>query len=288
MAYSSSRFDNPFGGFSITPWVKRLLLANTAIFLLMLVLGDVGDTVERWLALRPASLLEPPFPVWSVFTYAFVHDGFGHLFFNMLVLFFFGPPLEEKWGSRDFLKLYAVAALGGALFSLGQVDASIVGASAAINGVLLAYAMTWPDNVVHVWGIFPVKVKWLVAVLGAVSVLSAAGGSGGDGVAHLAHIGGFVTAFLFMKSPWRPTGWGNLGAVVKKKKPALAWKSAKATPPAAATPAATPMRRERHAERELLNEVDRILDKISTQGIQSLTEEERERLQELSRQRRTN
>jgi membrane associated rhomboid family serine protease len=286
MAYSSSRFDNPFGGFSITPWVKRLLIANAAVFLLLLILAGLGDTISRWLAFRPAALLEPPFPVWSVLTYAFVHAGLGHFFFNMLALFFFGPPLEEKWGSRDFLKLYFVAALGGALFSVGQPYASIIGASAAINGVLLAYAMTWPDNVVHVWGIFPIKVKWLVAILGAVSVLSAAGNSG-DGVAHLAHIGGFVTGFLFMKSPWRPTGWGDTGPVVKKRKPALAWKAAKAAPPAA-TVGPAPIRRERHAERELLDEVDRILDKISTQGIQSLTEEERERLQELSRQRRTN
>lgn len=289
MAYSSSSYSSPFGGFSITPWVKRLLIANVAVFLLLLIMGGLKQTVLPFLWFRPLSLLEPPFPVWTVLTYAFTHVGLGHVFFNLLTLFFFGPPLEERWGSSDFLKLYVAAAIGGALFSIGQPTAPIIGASAAVNGVMLAYAMTWPDNVIHVWGIFPIKVKWLVAILAAFSVLSAAGAGGGDGVAHLAHLGGFVTAFLYMKSPWRPTGWGDVGPVAKKKKPALAWKASKApAAPAAAAPPAAVVRRERNAERELLDEVDRILDKISTQGMQSLTEDERSRLQELSRQRRTN
>lgn len=288
MAYNSG-FDNPFGGASPTPWVKRLLIANAAVFLLLLVLGSLGDVAQRWLEFRPAALLQPPYPVWTVLTYAFVHAGLGHIFFNLLTLFFFGPPLEGHWGSRDFIRFYVVCALGGALFSLGQPYVAIVGASAAINGLMLAFAMTWPDATVHVWGIFPIKVKWLVAILAAVSVLSAAGGAR-DGVAHLAHLGGFVAAFALMKSPWAPRGWGDVAPSrpTKKKSLAVAWKGGKKeAPPQPARPAA-PSPAVRRQERDLLDEVDRILDKIKAQGMASLTEEEKQRLHDLSRQKRTN
>jgi membrane associated rhomboid family serine protease len=191
MAYSSSGYGNPFG-MAVTPWVKRLLIANLVVFLVTLAL----PVLEGYLAFRPMLVLTRP---WTLVTYMFVHAGFWHLLGNMLGLFFFGGPLEERWGSREFLKFYLITGLAGALLSFVFVNAAIVGASAAVYGIMLAFALYWPDNPVYIWGIFPVKVKWLVAFLIGISVLSAVTGSQ-NGTAHLAHLGGAAAAFLYLKS----------------------------------------------------------------------------------------
>jgi membrane associated rhomboid family serine protease len=291
-----------FGGFSMTPWVKRLLIANTAIYVAVLLLGfnsGIRALVANYLAFQPAEFLTRP---WTVVTYAFVHAGVMHLLGNMLMLFFFGPPLEERWGSRAFLRVYLIAAAGGALFSVlfAFLDPAsyIVGASGATLGLMLAFAMIWPDMEIHIWGIFPVKAKWLVGVLIFINLAMALEGSGGQ-VAVLAHLGGMAATFLYLKSPWAPHAWGELprtsrrpqqkrGGVALvpwggKKQAAAASQTATVTQ---ARPAAA--RKGKSSERELLDDVDRILDKISAQGLSSLTEEERKRLDEVSRRYRTN
>ncbi|MDB4948707.1 MAG: Peptidase rhomboid domain protein [Gemmatimonadetes bacterium] len=288
MAYRS--YDSPLGALHVTPWVKRLLIANVAVFVAYLLLnafgGGLGTALSwRYLGLDRSTVLVQP---WTLLTYAFVHASVGHIFFNMLALFFFGPPLEERWGSTPFLKFYLVAAAGGAIVALFSRD-PVVGASAAVNGVMLGYAMTWPDNQVYVWGIFPIKVKWLVAILAAVSFLFALDGGGGP-VSHLAHLGGFASAFLYLKSPWAPNAWGEV-LPVKRKKRAMAWRAGPKLVDTPARPAAQqPIGRTQaaHMERDLLDDVDRILDKISTEGLASLTPQERDRLNEVSRQKRTN
>lgn len=288
MAYSTSGFQNPFG-ITLTPWVKRLLLANTAVGVIavLLSLAGAGGAAWRALAFVPEQLLGRP---WTPLTYMFVHADFFHYLFNMLVLFFFGPPLEERWGSTAFLKFYLVAGLGGALLSFFTPHASIGGASAAVYGIMLAYAMIWPDNPVYIWGIFPVKVKWLVMGLAAISAFGALA-SYGSGIAHWAHLGGFATAFLYLKSPWAPSAWGppprqkrkggGLGGV------SLPWQRKKKAPAPAAQKPAQATKRDRD-EQQLLDDVDRILEKISARGLASLTEEERRRLDEVSRRYRSN
>ncbi|HEX5869537.1 MAG TPA: rhomboid family intramembrane serine protease [Longimicrobium sp.] len=300
MAYRDSY--GGFGGFSITPWVKRLLIINTALYVAVL-LGRFfipGSLVRDWFAFQPADFLTRP---WTLVTYAFFHAGVMHLLGNMLMLFFFGPPLEERWGSRQFLRVYLIAAAGGALFSVlfAFLDPAsyIVGASGATLGLMLAFAMIWPDMEIHIWGIFPVKAKWLVGVLIFINLATAIEGSGGQ-VAVLAHLGGMAAAFLYLKSPWAPHAWGEVprsarkpsgkrGGVAlvpwggKKQAAAAAQQTATVTQ---ARPAAA--RKGKSNERELLDDVDRILDKISAQGLGSLTEEERKRLDEVSRRYRTN
>ncbi len=290
-----------FGGFSMTPWVKRLLIANTAIYVAVLLLrfGSGMSVVREYFAFQPADFLTRP---WTLVTYAFFHAGVMHLLGNMLMLFFFGPPLEERWGSRAFLRVYLIAAAGGALFSVlfAFLDPAsyIVGASGATLGLMLAFAMIWPDMEIHIWGIFPVKAKWLVGVLIFINLAMALEGSGGQ-VAVLAHLGGMAATFLYLKSPWAPHAWGELprasrrpqqkrGGVALvpwggKKQAAAASQTATVTQ---ARPAAA--RKGKSSERELLDDVDRILDKISAHGLSSLTEEERKRLDEVSRRYRTN
>ena len=263
-----------FGGYHLTPWVKRLLIANGAVFLATLAMPWLID----YLAFQPAGVLFRP---WTILTYMFVHGGFWHIFFNMLALFFFGPPIEDRWGSREFIKYYLICGLGGAAASfIFAFNSSVVGASAAIYGVMLAFAMLWPDVPIYIWGIFPVKAKWLVIFLAALSVLSAFGGSS-DGVAHFAHLGGFAAGFLYIKLD------KATGTPLQKLKKLAARRRFKVVPGGPVAPSEPPKPKRRGDDR-VLDEVDRVLDKISTQGMASLTPEERSLLDEVSRRYRQN
>ncbi|HEX8675120.1 MAG TPA: rhomboid family intramembrane serine protease [Longimicrobium sp.] len=273
--------------------MAKLLIANTAIFIVLLLLDktSAGGVVEAYLMLNREHLLTRP---WTLVTYAFTHTKPFHYLFNMVGLFFLGPPLEDRWGGRAFLRFYLVAALGGAIFSL-FVPGSVLGASAAVNGLLLAWALIWPDAQIYLFGIIPVKVKYLAIGLAVISLLNSAGSGGDEGVAHLAHLGGFVASLLYLKSPWAPSEWGEVPARPskrRKKENALAaWvgKKRSGPQPVASTPVTPhPSAPAHRAERELLDDVDRILDKISAQGLGSLTDDERKRLDEVSRRYRTN
>ena len=277
MAYPSH--SNPFG-FMLTPWVKKLLIANGAMFVVLLAFGGL----EPYLAFTPALILTQP---WTVVTYMFVHRGFLHVFFNMLVLFFFGPVLEERWGSREFLKFYLLCGLGAAALSMFFPHIGIVGSSGAVYGLMVAFAMYWPDSPIHLYGIFPIKAKWLVGGLVALSVVFALSG-GRPGVAHLAHLGGALTAFLYLKSRLAPQAWGQVYTSPKPAKPSTSKPlfARRPKPESAATAAPTAGRtRELHRS---LDDVDRILDKISRGGMSSLTDDERRRLEEASRKFRSN
>ena len=278
MAYKTDGFG--FGGFSLTPVVKRLLFANAAAFVVTLALGR-GLTSE-WLAFRPDHVLTRP---WGAFTYMFVHDGFGHLFFNMLVLFFFGPPLESRWGGREFFQYYVICGLGGVGLSFLLAPTGIVGASAACYGLMLAFAMSWPDAPIYIWGIFPVQAKWLMAGLFAMTVFYAFA-PGGGGIAHMAHLGGIMTGFVYLKlASGRP----------RDRLASLRQRSAKAARLLAIVPRDEETQTEASLgsatwrtadEGELLDAVDRVLDKISAQGMAALTADERRLLDEVSRRHR--
>lgn len=266
--------------FSATPWVKRLLAVNAAVFLISVAVGP-GVFADLF-AFQPGRFLARP---WGMVTYMFVHGGLWHLLMNLLVIFFFGPPLESKWGSGIFLRYYLVCGLGGVLLSFLFVDAAIAGASAACYGLMLAFAMTWPNAPIHIWGVVPVKAKWLVGFLAALSFVSAVGPTR-DGVAHLAHLGGVATGFLFMKSGWLEAGGagqaGGRGTPGRRR-------PVRAAPPRARE-ALERRRVEKRAaqERAQLDAVDAVLDKISARGVESLTAKERELLDRVSRKQQTN
>ena len=187
----------------VTPWVRILLMANAGIFLVTVVVGQAA--MFDLFAFSPDRLLQRP---WGMVTYMFMHAGLWHLLMNLLFLFFFGPPLEARWGSDLFLKFYLVCGLGGVLLSFAFSDAVIVGASAACYGIMLAFALVWPNQPVYIWALFPIKVKWMVGFLVALSFVSAIGPSR-DGIAHLAHLGGAVAGFLMVKSGWLPAYGGG-------------------------------------------------------------------------------
>ena len=272
MRSSYSSFQ--FGGYHLTPWVKKLIIANLAVFVLTFAL----PWLVGYLAFAPSRVVLQP---WGILTYMFVHGGFWHLFFNLLALFFFGPPIEERWGSKEFIKYYLICGLGGAALSfVFAFNSAVVGASAAVYGVMLAFAMLYPDMPIYIWGIFPVKAKWLVIALGALSFFSAVGGSA-DGVAHFAHLGGFAAGFLYIKLD------SATGSPMSKLQKMVARRRLKVIP-GQATKRDEPRPPRRRAEEEMLDEVDRVLDKISTHGMASLTAEERRLLDEVSRRYRQN
>lgn len=283
------------GGFQVTPWVKRLLMANAAVFLVVLAVG-VGPMAELF-GFSPGRILTQP---WGMLTYMFVHAGLFHLLMNLLVVFFFGPPLESRWGSELFVKYYLMCGLGGVLLSFAFSDATIVGASAACYGLMLAFAMAWPNAPIHIWGIIPVKAKWLVGFLAAMSLASAvgsAGRGGGDNIAHLAHLGGVVAGFLLLKSGWMDAR----GSADTRSRPPIRRQARKTRRPAdpgqQRSPASSRVaeaverrRAEKRAARERvdLDAVDAVLDKISAHGIDSLTAAERALLDRMSKRTQAN
>lgn len=238
----------------MTPVVRALLIATVGAFFLQ----ETMPALARNFVFVPREVLIHP---WSIVTYMFLHGGFTHILFNMLALFFFGPRVEDRLGSREFLILYFLSGIAGALLSTVLSGAALIGASAGVFGVMLAFAYYWPDAPIHIWGIIPVPARMLVIITTVISLWAGFTGSR-SGVAHFAHLGGYAGAFLYLK-------WLERGRTSFKRK-------ASAAPPARSAD----IERYRAIDRTKLHavnreEVDRILDKISAQGIGALTPQER-------------
>jgi membrane associated rhomboid family serine protease len=264
--------------FFLTRWVRRLLIANGIVYLLQLTVFT-SPWLEEVFGFRPSAVLEHP---WSLITYAFLHGNFLHIFFNMLALFMFGPMVEDRLGGARFARLYAVSALGGAALSLAlrplAGDGVIVGASGAVFGVMLAFVLEWPDAPIFVFPLpVPVKAKWLVIFFAAANLIPVVK-QWNDGVAHLAHLGGFAAAFLYLRGGSLLTG-ARRRSLRGPETAVLVHPSAVQT-----SRRAGPFgQRRRGADAKALEEVDRVLDKISAGGLSSLTAEERRFLDEMSK-----
>ena len=183
----------------MTPWVRRIMAINVAVFFLQLAIPQITPP----LILVPALVLERP---WTPVTYMFLHGGFLHILFNMLALFWFGGRVEQRLGGRQFVALYLISGIGGALLSFATPHVPILGASGAIMGVMTAYAKYWPRQRFYFYGVVPVE-AWLLVTIYVILDISGAGGLGGAGIAHYAHLGGFGTGFLYLKwLEWRSPG----------------------------------------------------------------------------------
>ena len=188
------------GGFmsNVPKAVKHIILINV----LMLVLTYLNNPLmSKWFALNPITFLWKP---WQLVTYMFMHGGLGHLFFNMYTLFIFGSVLENVWGTKKFLTFYFVTGIGAALVNIGVQYltgsfALTVGASGAIYCILMGYAMLYPDSMLTL--IFPpvsMKAKWFVLIFAGIELLLGISNNPADNVAHFAHLGGLVFAFLLI------------------------------------------------------------------------------------------
>jgi len=250
----------------ITPIVKRLLIINSLIFIITFIKRPFGDSAVDLFAVNPEGWAG--LQIWRLITYQFLHDyhGFGHIFWNMLVLFFFGPLLERFWGSRKFLVFYLVCgAAGGVLYSLlalvGWLPSGyLFGASGAILGVLAAAALLFPTMRVYIfWGLLPVPLIVLAGVLAVISTLtllrpSEFANAGGQA----AHLAGMVAGAAYVLSgPIRK----KLSLNVRSKR----WQ------------------RRMAEEQRVQADVDGILEKVYRSGIGSLSLKEKRTLKKATR-----
>ena len=205
----------------MSPAVKYLIWANVALYVLTLIF----PVLTMLLGLVPQAVLQRGW-LWQPVTYMFVHGSLTHILFNMLGLWMFGVELERLWGTRFFLRYYAIAGLGAAAttlaWSLLPLDVSsqiyyavTFGASGALYGVLGAFALYYPDRPILMFLLFPIPAKYFVLIIGAVAFLASAG-SGGGGVAHTAHLGGLVVGYVYLR--------GTRGIVSSVKSQYLRWR----------------------------------------------------------------
>jgi membrane associated rhomboid family serine protease len=248
----------------VTPWVSRLIFANVGVFLLT----TFAPAVVLPMALVPAFI---PYRPWTLLTYMFLHAGFGHLLFNMLGLYFFGPRVESRLGGRRFLGLYLTSGLVGALLSIATPYARIVGASGAVFGVMLGFARYWPREPIYLWGVFPVEARVLVVVTTVLALWGAFSRATG-GIAHFAHLGGYVGGYVYLR-------W------VEARSPAARFRAQLAPKPKRTSDA--DIERWRRIDASALHpvnreELERVLAKVNAEGIPGLTPGEREFLERFS------
>jgi len=258
--------------YAMTPWVLRILIANLAVFVVI----QTSPGLYRDLAFFPPVALYRP---WTVVSYMFLHADFGHLFFNMLGLFFFGPRLEAKLGGTIFLRFYLMAGIGGAVFqALFATAAPMVGASGAVYAVLVGFAYYYPRETILLFPI-PIPIQAWVLVTAYVVLSLFNGVTGGQaGIAHFAHLGGAAVGFAFLKvwewrrgsrkrsfqAQMRPEKAG--GGFVGDRMSVARWKGI-------AVDSLHELNRE---------EVRRLLTKVTADGPRSLTDSEREFLDRMA------
>jgi membrane associated rhomboid family serine protease len=288
-----------FGGFSMfPPVIKALIISNAVVLILLryllqpLMIGGhyVFQDLSNLLALH--GLGSPYFWPWQFVTYMFMHADFLHFLFNMLALWMFGMEMENSWGSRKFFIFYMLCGVGAGVVDflaaplIGHMGGT-VGASGAVFGVMIAFAMLFPDRPIYVYFLFPVRAKYLVTVWIGLEVLNGVLGTE-NGVAHFAHLGGAAIGFMYMAID---LGW------IPLREWTISFKGEESLPFSGASRArkvgeevrdakfydistGRPVDRKDEVGQDV---IDAILDKISTGGYQSLSEEEKRILNEASR-----
>ncbi len=321
MGYYNRDYYRPtgFGGFSFfPPVIKWLLIINFAVFFIQQIVQNIMfGNIPGWYVLNHYFALNPivgfdrfgepyNFQIWQLITYQFMHGGFAHIFFNMLMLWMFGMEIENIWGSRKFLVFYLTSGIGAGLtqvlFSpiLSGALAPTIGASGAIFGVMIAFGMMFPNRYIFVYFLIPMKAKYLIAFLMAIEVFSIGGMSF---VAHLAHIGGAVTGIIFILLDRKyhfnfDRIFDSLSNITKPRPRTKNPFGKKNSGAANFRKPFRPAQKVEEAEFYDINqsnnvnpndvteeEIDRILDKISKSGYQNLTEREKKILFEASKKR---
>lgn len=211
-----------FGPGPMTPAVRAILYANIAVYVASLFFPVIVD----WFGLTPRVVIEHRW-IWQPVTYMFVHARTPtHILFNMLILWMFGVELERMWRTKFFVRFYAVTGIGAGLISIlvsflpfavtrATYDATIIGASGALYGLLLAFALYYPNRPILMFFFFPVPAKYFVAILGAIAFITSMEGS--SGVAATTHLGGLIVAYVYLQG-----GRGGLTAEIKYRY--LKWK----------------------------------------------------------------
>lgn len=270
--------------------LNQLLLINIIVFVALILLyvafrishnDQVYRTLVSYLSLpsEPMTLLRRP---WTLFTYFFTHEGWLHIIFNMLNLYWFGMLIREYLGSKKLLSLYILGGLAGGVlyllfynlipFFIHRGSAEMIGASASVLAIIVAAATLLPNYVFHLLLLGPVKIKYIAAVLVLLSLSGAVGNNAGGNVAHL---GGALLGFVFVRQLQRGHDLGRpihsfwafiTGLFARRPRMKVAYKNPSSAPfsPANGKPSQ--------------HEIDVILDKISRSGYESLSKEEKQKL----------
>jgi membrane associated rhomboid family serine protease len=195
--------------------VKWLVISNVAVYLIYFFGSWIrGEPIFGSLELMPSAVVFH-FAVWQLVTYLFLHSltSFTHILFNMLMLWMFGAPIEETWGTRRFLQYYFVCGIGAGIcvvlvnLAFGNPNQRVLGASGAIYGLLLAFGMLFPNQTVLLSFLFPIKAKYMVMIFGAIAFMSSF--QSGSTVSNLAHLGGMIFGFAYMKTQFGARIGGN-------------------------------------------------------------------------------
>ncbi|RMF57906.1 MAG: rhomboid family intramembrane serine protease [Calditrichaeota bacterium] len=194
----------------ITPGIKNLILANVTVFLLQIFFGWL---INPWVFGIVPSRMLGEFFIWQPVTYMFLHSptGFGHIFFNMFALWMFGTELERTMGTKEFLRYYFLTGIlaGVSIFVWNLfmgIDVPTIGASGAVFGILMAYAMFFPDRYIYLWFLFPIKAKYFALLFGVLEFLML---PSGDGISHIGHLGGMIAGFFYLRHNYRHWGIGQ-------------------------------------------------------------------------------
>jgi len=313
---NSYRRPGFFGGFTMfPPVIKLLLVTNVAIYIIFnLILAgySVGNIsfdllITKYFALNPLSpvvfndngeIVKLSFYPWQLITYMFMHGGFFHILINMLVLWMFGAELENTWGSQRFFTYYMICGVGAGLCNLliAPLFTSVgptVGASGAIYGVLVAFGYLFPDRKIYIYGLIPVKAKFLVILYMLIELFAVAGGQD-SGIAHMAHLGGGVVGFVYLMIMYKGTGSGLFGNMDLKSKFTSYTSSNKRSYEQPVNTNGSHSKKEEvyeakfhdlpvkdykkemeSQEKIAQDKIDAILDKLSEGGYQSLSEDEK-------------
>jgi len=253
-----------------TDAIKIIVSVNFSIYILQSFSGK-EDVFFRLFGLVPSSLISS-LMLWQPFTYMFFHApfytsvGISHILLNMLGLWVFGRELEEAWGKNKFLRYYFITGIGSGLITFlfnVNSDAPIIGASGAVYGILLAYGISYPNRMLYIWGLIPVKSMWLVIIMGAIAFFGLLGKA--DGISHVTHISGMIIGYILLKKKWR---WHDILFALRKKVIELQvqryeQKSVK--------------------KRMLQKDIDVLLDKIQKVGFSGLSDKEQSKLYEASK-----
>tara|TARA_B100001029_G_C15062039_1_gene459369 strand:+ start:4212 stop:5039 length:828 start_codon:yes stop_codon:yes gene_type:complete len=263
--YSSSGFRKHYNysPMIIPDGVKILLIINFLVFLCTELSGN-KHLIFSSFGIIPSMVISQ-FSIWQLFTYLFIHGGFLHIIFNMFVLWMFGKELEKKWGQKIFLKFYFLCGIGSGLITviIGPTsNIPIVGASGAIYGLLVAYGFIYPNQLIYLYGLFPLKVKHMVFGLGIISFFAIMS-SNSTNISHITHLSGMFIGFILINNNFHNFSF-NIWKYKSKMNNKIFSDSKRMT--------------------NIKYKVDVILDKANKEGWESLTKEEAAFLNDASKE----
>jgi len=226
-----------------------------------------GSFLSQWLALNPVLVLKQ-FYLWQVVTYAFLHSGIFHWLFNMFIFWAFGAAMQRQWGTPYFVRFLLITTIGSALCILVTAPHSYqpaVGSSGAVFGLMIAFAMLYPEAVIHVYFLIPLKAWQAALVFCAIELFAII--AGGNGVLRaIGHLGGMGFGYLYIRFGSSIDGFFTRIRLLRHPRPAAP--------------------RLEEVTENLVEEVDRILSKVSKEGSDSLNAKEKSILERYTKRRR--